>query len=155
MKKIILVLFMAIGLSGCSNTENNLGFLNAIANFNLLQAEDENVNAMYQKYSALLNESERATSESAYAAIKKAGEKPDIQTPVNYLIAKNSYISVIPIYQKYKGQIEKPDQVYIEGVHQKLKSIAIAVDQAIDNVIKNDLQLEYIKTASLLISAFS
>ena len=158
MKQLVIFLFslsLLFGLSACSNTEGSLGWLNAIANFKLVSKQDPEVNALYKKYSALLNDSERGKALAAYEAIKKAGSKPSIQTPVDYLIAKQLYIDAMPIYQKYKEQIEPLDKVAIAGIHEKLKSISEAVDKAIDSSVKDAQMLEYIKTATLLISAFA
>lgn len=157
MKRLMIATTIAFTLllSACSNTEGNLGFLNALANFKTVTDQDEQINQLFQKYKPLLNAVEVKQAEDAYKSIKAASKKPSLETPLDYLKAKAAYVKVIPLYSKYKAKIEPADQVTITEIHAKLKGISTAIDEAIQSNVKNELTIEYIKTATLLIGAFS
>lgn len=158
MKNIFIVVGFCMALTACSNgsvSSGALSWLNGIANFKLLEKQDPEVQKLFNKYKPLLNELEVALSLQAYNSIKLAANDPNIKTPLRLIQAKTAYLKVVPLYTKYKEQIEQPDQVTITEIHLKLKSISNIIDDAIEQTVKDKMTLEYIKTAAVLIQAFN
>ena len=154
MKIMLSVLFVAsvLVISSCSS----MGAINTLISHKELKEQKQDIELLYKKYNYLLTAAEKAQVEHSYSEIVKAGENLSIETPINYLVAKESYQQLIPLFAKYKEKIDPIDRVKILAIHNKLKLIAKNIDEAIEKGTgRNSAEVgEYINTAVKIIKAF-
>jgi len=151
---MLSVLFVAsvLVISSCSS----MGAINTLISHKELKEQKQDIELLYKKYNYLLTAAEKAQVEHSYSEIVKAGENLSIETPINYLVAKESYQQLIPLFAKYKEKIDPIDRVKILAIHNKLKLIAKNIDEAIEKGTgRNSAEVgEYINTAVKIIKAF-
>lgn len=153
-----LVFVGGVATSACSSNSVNSNINTVLQSVGLAKAvinTDDQVVANYATYNHLLNESEKVQAVKTYTDVKTALEDVDLSSLLKYEIAKDSYATIgMPIYLKYKDQLDPVGINLFESNHKKLTTISESIENAKDKLIQDQEIKQYSDTALLLLELY-
>ena len=154
LKTAVFLLSLCL-ISACSSTDGLAGLNAGVKSAEVVNSEIKIVD-LYETYKVHLNEKEKYLATNAFIVIKDSIKHIDAGSYGKYLQAKSAYVQFIPIVEKHWGKINTSDKAFILSTHNNLKSISNTIERfSTSNNQSRQIRLEYMKTLSVLINAFS